>query len=196
MNSQNRSGLLSALLVLCACATTKSAVVLPRADAGRAQPRLVSLALLQAENVSPTWEPAQRDCAGFVRFLYREAVTSESTMWRDHSGHLVPYVTGAEMIAYNFERLRPGEEPKTGDILVYHRPDQKPADAWHMMMVLRSPHEFQQRALVIYHNGESGDKGAIRKLWLEDIEKSPFSEWRMNAANPNFMGVYRWKGWS
>jgi uncharacterized protein YfaT (DUF1175 family)/uncharacterized protein YfaP (DUF2135 family) len=36
------------------------------------------LALEQAHVMSPRWEPRQRDCAGLVRFAYREALTARS----------------------------------------------------------------------------------------------------------------------
>jgi len=39
---------------------------------------VVRLALAQRERPSPRWEPAQRDCAGLVRFAYREALRSRS----------------------------------------------------------------------------------------------------------------------
>jgi uncharacterized protein YfaT (DUF1175 family)/uncharacterized protein YfaP (DUF2135 family) len=40
---------------------------------------VVSLVLEQAQHPSPRWEPKQRDCAGLVRFAYREALRSRST---------------------------------------------------------------------------------------------------------------------
>ena len=36
------------------------------------------LALYQAKRISPQWETAQRDCAGLVRFAYREAIRMRS----------------------------------------------------------------------------------------------------------------------
>src|SRR5690606_35632055 len=34
---------------------------------------VTQLALLQAQRLSPLWEPKQRDCAGLIRFAYRTA---------------------------------------------------------------------------------------------------------------------------
>jgi len=39
---------------------------------------IARLALEQAHVMSPRWEPRQRDCAGLVRFAYREALTARS----------------------------------------------------------------------------------------------------------------------
>ena len=38
----------------------------------------VNLALQQARSISPRWESKQRDCAGLVRFAYREAIRERS----------------------------------------------------------------------------------------------------------------------
>jgi hypothetical protein len=44
------------------------------------------LALLQARRASPQWHPAQRDCAGLVRFAYREALQARSVEQRERIG--------------------------------------------------------------------------------------------------------------
>lgn len=43
---------------------------------------VVDLALQQAVRISPTWEKAQRDCAGLVRFTYRESLKSRTAKQR------------------------------------------------------------------------------------------------------------------
>lgn len=37
----------------------------------------------QVEGPSPAWEPAQRDCAGLLRFAFREALVAHTSAWRD-----------------------------------------------------------------------------------------------------------------
>src|SRR4051812_27803203 len=37
----------------------------------------VAVALAQADHASPRWNPAERDCAGFVRFALREALRGD-----------------------------------------------------------------------------------------------------------------------
>ena len=43
---------------------------------------LTELALAQAKSPSPLWEPSQRDCAGLVRFVYREALRTRTAAQR------------------------------------------------------------------------------------------------------------------
>ena len=40
----------------------------------------------QLESISPAWEPAQRDCAGILRFAFREAWASHDQDWRFRIG--------------------------------------------------------------------------------------------------------------
>jgi hypothetical protein len=44
----------------------------------------VALLEQQLEAPSPAWEPAQRDCAGLLRFAFREALAAHTAAWRDH----------------------------------------------------------------------------------------------------------------
>jgi uncharacterized protein len=44
------------------------------------------LGVEQARGMSPRWEPAQRDCAGLVRFAYREALRARSTAQLEQLG--------------------------------------------------------------------------------------------------------------
>jgi len=53
------------------------AYLLP-ADEDAARRAVVLLALAQARKKSPRWENKQQDCAGLVRFAYREALTERS----------------------------------------------------------------------------------------------------------------------
>lgn len=47
---------------------------------------VVQLALVQARRIAPLWEPAQRDCAGLVRFVYREALRPRTEAQRRSLG--------------------------------------------------------------------------------------------------------------
>jgi len=141
--------------------------------------RMVNEALAQAERVSADWDPGQRDCAGFVRFLYRKFVSAD------------------ELVAYNFtpvSRAPARDLLETGDILAFFDPNKPPADAWHLMLVLAPPGTAPDRPLVIYHNGASGPDAAVRKVWLDDLFTGP-PEWRPDATNPSFIGTFRWNGW-
>ncbi|HWU44556.1 MAG TPA: DUF1175 family protein, partial [Bdellovibrio sp.] len=69
---------------------------------------LTRLALEQSQSFSNKWEPSQRDCAGFVRFLYREAVTGRANMWTNKEHQTVSFVSARELIAYNFSQVNSG----------------------------------------------------------------------------------------
>lgn len=55
-------------------------------DAERMRKAVSVLALLQAKKVSPLWEDGQRDCAGLVRFVYREALRTRDQQRLNHLG--------------------------------------------------------------------------------------------------------------
>ena len=51
---------------------------LPPSDEKALRNSVTRLALFQAKKMSPQWDEAQRDCAGLVRFAYREAIRIRS----------------------------------------------------------------------------------------------------------------------
>ena len=161
--------------------------------------RLLNLALQQSEKFSPSWDPAQRDCAGFVRFLYREAVTGKSKMWMDHNHSIVDFASGDDLIGYNFSpvtRVVSDANLETGDVLVFYSPNKKFVEAWHTMVVLKPMGITRPKTLLIYHNGAQGAEGKVKKVWLSELMESAASEWRPVLQNSKFLGAFRWKGWS
>lgn len=59
----------------------------------------VALLEQQVEAPSPAWEPAQRDCAGLLRFAFREALAPHTAAWRER----VAFTAGP-----------PGQDPSPG----------------------------------------------------------------------------------
>jgi uncharacterized protein len=55
-------------------------------DEGPLRESVTRLALLQAQRASPQWHQGQRDCAGLVRFAYREALHTRSVEQRERIG--------------------------------------------------------------------------------------------------------------
>lgn len=170
-----------------------------REDAvARARYRLLREALAQSETITPDWNPEQRDCAGFVRHLWRTAIRGRAGGWKDGRGRQVSFLTASELVAYNFQAV--AREPdsaslKTGDLLVYHAPEKRPEDAWHLMVVLEPPPGAPRVPLVIYHNGAHGAQAQVRKVRLTELQETSFGAWIPRATNPRFLGVYRWKEW-
>lgn len=179
------------------CISLASANRSPALDAV-VQTRMLDSALRQAETMTGDFEPSQRDCAGFVRYIFRKGLRARSSMWRDRHGKWVDYLPANELVAFNFRAAMPEprneSELRTGDVLVFYSPEKPPLDAWHLMVVLRPPHQATRKTLVVYHNGERGLGGQVRKIWLEDLFTTSFSEWRPTRGNAHFLGVFRWKG--
>lgn len=74
-----------------------------------------------------------------------------------------------------------------GDLLFYRQFGQ--SSSWHSMIVIRVGRD----AAVIYHTGpDHGRPGELRRVTLAELVDHPEPQWRPIAANPNFLGVYRW----
>ncbi|MGE0526511.1 MAG: DUF1175 family protein [Bdellovibrionales bacterium] len=180
-------------------------MILPLPSAGRErepflqfESRLLRLALEQAQKVSPTWDPAQRDCSGFVRFLYRTSLGWRFKGWLRGDSRRHNYASASDLVQSNFEFWRYEPEPlgiRTGDILVYYSENKKPEDRFHLMVVLKAPYSDPSRVLLIYHNGTRDADGAVRKIDLKSLQEDLHNEWSPTRGNPRFKGVYRWRGW-
>jgi hypothetical protein len=189
-------------------ATTLAAVAAALSAASLAPParpgddlvrfRLLNEALAQAERVSADWDPGQRDCAGFVRFVFRKATGATSPLWTRRDGTPARFVKAEELLGTSFlplARAVSKDEVETGDVLAFFDETKPPADAFHLMVVLRPPGTAPDRLLVVYHNGASGPDAAVRKVWLDDLVFGP-PEWRPSPDNPRFLGVFRWSGFA
>jgi uncharacterized protein YfaT (DUF1175 family) len=167
------------------------------ADGGSAARfRLLNEALTQAESPRPDWDPAQRDCAGFVRLLFRKSLGKDAPAWRTSAG-AGPFASAGDLLAYNFtavSRVPDAARVQTGDLLAFFNPEKPRTDAWHLMVLLRPPGAAPERVLAVWHNGATGDAAAVRKVWLDELEGGP-PEWQPSARNPRFVGTFRWNGW-
>ena len=53
--------------------------------------------------------------------------------------------------------------------------------------------ELGSEPYIVYHTGPSGSSpGEIRRLSVAQFLNYPDAHWRPMAANPGFLGVYRW----
>ncbi len=155
-------------------------------------------ALKQSNKITAAWDPSQRDCAGFIRFLYRTSVSNQAQMWVNGKGEVVDYVSARDLVQNNFDLVTRDPGPsdiETGDVLVYFRPFYAREDAWHLMVALQPQSMTSQKPLVIYHNGSRGPNAVIRKVWLDVMQNSTWGIWRPQSSNLYFQGLYRWKGW-
>jgi len=98
------------------------------------------------------------------------------TLWRFNT-HLVGRVLSAAL---------------PGDLLFFHQ--DTGMGRFHSMIYLgESQIHNNGRSYILYHTGPSGaDPGEIRRLNVEELMSFPRAEWRPLAANPGFLGVFRW----
>jgi|SRR5271157_704623 len=76
-----------------------------------------------------------------------------------------------------------------GDLLFYRRDE-----SFHSMIYLGASQLRPDGGLyVVYHTGrDGGGPGEIKRLTMAELLHFPQLDWRPLAANPNFLGVYRW----
>jgi len=163
---------------------------------------IARVALAQAKRFSPAWEPSQRDCAGLVRFAYREAFKAleparlQTPLWRDAKGNPSDFANAENLLAGNFELLGRGAAARarlqSGDLLAFRRGEMG-AEIFHLMLVIRD-RDPAHGAYVLYHPGEPG--AALRGGPLEALAGSAPPEWQPSASNPSFLGFYRFKEWA
>ncbi len=160
--------------------------------------RMLRVALEQSQKISGYWDPAQRDCAGFVRFVYYRTFGDSAKKWQDRSSNFVDYVPAEDLLHFNFEFHTLNADPRemrSGDLLAFYSAEKKPTDRWHLMLVLKSPYSDRNSLLLMYHNGASSEEAALRKVSWAELLNSPGGQWQPLPGNPRFKGVFRWKGW-
>jgi uncharacterized protein YfaT (DUF1175 family) len=168
------------------------------------------------------------DCAGLLRYSYREALRRHDDTWFLATRIEVAALPG-EIRAWRYPetplgpglfRVRPGSfeapdasngafaqfadaktlvernaylvsrdvrQAQPGDLLFYRQFGQ--SSPWHSMIVTR----IGAQAAVVYDTGtDHGQPGELRRVALAELLDHPQPQWRPVAANPNFLGVYRW----
>jgi len=191
------------------------------------------------------------DCAGLIRFAYRNALAAHNAAWRrsietgpavaaeggaagatgengaqpdfgdlreftypewalgpalfrTRAGPLAPgdlargafaqFADAAALLHYNtFFVSRDVRAARPGDLLFYNQPGQN--ETYHsMLFVGRSYFQPDGTDWVVYHTGDlNGRSGEIREVELQLLLQHPDPRWRPLAANPRFLGVYRFE---
>lgn len=155
---------------------------------------------------SPRWH--QQDCAGLVRFAANEALKvhdgkwlrsnglsnrylppelalSEeqrqlAQRWQQGGGELGPYVNAIKLIQHNSTFMgRDLNQARPGDLIFFDQGDDQ-----HLMI-------WMGRAIV-YHTGSTTptDNG-MREVGVQQLMTWKDTRWIPDAANPNFIGIYR-----
>jgi hypothetical protein len=182
----------------------------------------VALLEQQLEGPSPAWEPAQRDCAGLLRFAFREALAPHTQAWRER----VAFTTGAPgqdpspTFARGWRAGFPtpeGPQPfarglflrrlacvpagrdlqlaRPGDLIFFARGGAH-AQPDHAMAFVRP--DVDGAPMLLYHTGPEGSgttqkPGEVRRVRLDDLLHHPDPDFRPLPENPAFLGLYSWQ---
>jgi len=80
---------------------------------------------------------------------------------------------------------------RPGDLLFYRQSDAR--SPYHSMIYLGKSYFAEGDQWVIYHTGPTGkDRGEIRRVTVDDLNRHPDARWRPVPQNPAFLGVFRW----
>jgi uncharacterized protein YfaT (DUF1175 family) len=192
---------------------------------------------------SPEASSEIRDCAGLIRFAFRNALMAHDAAWRrrvlpekaattttfggepdfgDLQEFTYPnWVLGTDLFRTRAGPLAPGDlrdgafaqfadvgtllhyntffvsrdirAARPGDLLFYYQPGQ--SETYHsMLFVGRSYFQPEAADWLVYHTGDiNGAPGQIRELEVRSLVRHPDPRWRPLAANPRFLGVYRFE---
>ena len=92
----------------------------------------------------------------------------------------------AYSVGRDLDHARPGD-------LLFFRQSEDHATYHAMIFIGPSQIERGPGLYVVYHTGPAGeDAGEIRRLTISELMNFPDARWRPVAANPAFLGVYRW----
>jgi hypothetical protein len=182
----------------------------------------VALLEQQLEAPSPAWEPAQRDCAGLLRFAFREALAAHTAVWRERVAFaagppgqdpspafaqawragfptpegLRPFAKGAYLRRLACVPLgRDLQLARPGDLIFFARGGAR-SQPDHAMAFVRP--DVDGASMLLYHTGPEGSgasrqPGEIRRARLDDLLHHPDPDFRPLPENPAFLGLYRWR---
>lgn len=83
-------------------------------------------------------------------------------------------------------------QAQPGDLLFFRRPAQPPI--FHSMIFIgKSQIAPSPETYIVYNTGPEGAAaGEMRRLSENDLLHFPDPQWRPDAANPQFLGIFRW----
>ncbi len=179
-----------------------------------------AIALAQAERPCTCWPAEQRDCAGLVRFAFREALRRHDAAWRARIG---PLEASPEQEVARFHypnlpflgerpfRVKRGPYSGLGDFALAPTASRLVAgsmepllqgEKWERgdILYFSDPSSRVEHLMIVageqavYHTGPSAEGvGEVRLVAIEALRRHPDTRWRPQIANPSFAGAYRWK---
>lgn len=163
---------------------------------------IAEVATAQVKAIDATWQEAQRDCAGLVRFSFRSAFArlqkdgKAPPLFLDHHGRRVDFADAETLVTRSFVPLGRGDQARhalrSGDLLAFRSEHADGEVVWHLMLaVVPAP---GTEARVVYHPGEPGAR--VRTGTLAALERDAPLEWRPTPDNPAFLGFFRFREFS
>jgi uncharacterized protein YfaT (DUF1175 family) len=107
-------------------------------------------------------------------------------------GAFAEFADVATLLHFNtFPVSRDIRAAQPGDLLFFYQPAQH--EPYHSMLFVGASHYQPQGAdWIVYHTGDlNGQPGEVRLLPARLLMQHPDPRWRPLAANPQFLGVYR-----
>lgn len=186
--------LLAALIVLASAQTDTTLVRTMIADTARAQ----------LQRMDDAWPAEQRDCAGFVRYVYRRAYTQvapakvQRGLFKTRKGPSAFADAETLLSGGSFRGLGRDialrESLVSGDLVAFRRVDSAHAEPiYHVMLVLRAQDPAHGDTWVVYHPGSPNS--SVRGGRLRDLEREAPLEWQPVPENPAFLGYFRYEEW-
>jgi uncharacterized protein YfaT (DUF1175 family) len=166
---------------------------------------------------SDQWNTEQRDCAGLVRFAWREALRRHDRTWfqkmgpgyqavapdvgrytleQGPLGAFSDFADARTLKNFNVKFIsRDRHNAAPGDLLFFYQPWVQKFP-FHVMLFVGNSKFSNEPASdwVIYHTGASpNDEGTVKKVELSVLDHHPNKRWRPVDSNTNFLGFYRLK---
>ncbi|WGL61147.1 DUF1175 family protein [Pigmentibacter sp. JX0631] len=181
---------------------------------------IVNLALYQARRISSSWLKEQQDCAGFIRFAYKEALKKRTlkqrnilqipeklyfpsvseearslfpnfpNIWEISNSKYSSFADAENLVTYNFEYVSKNVNDLLPGDILAFNKNSNALEPWHLMLYVG---KVYNKSLVMYHNGGKGKNAKIRIVSINDLLNSPDPQWLPNNRNPFFVGIYKWK---
>ncbi len=181
---------------------------------------IVNLALFQARSISLNWAKEQQDCAGLIRFVYKEAIKKRTIkqrnnlklpeklnfpgvsnavrnifpffpdIWKISATHYSSFADAENLVMFNFDYVSKNINDLMPGDLLVFNKNNSSLEPWHLMLYVGKEYN---KPLAIYHNGDKGKYAKIRIVSINDLSNSPDPQWMPNHNNPFFMGIYKWK---
>lgn len=165
---------------------------------------MAETARAQLLRMDASWPVEQRDCAGFVRFVYRTAFSRiepdavRRGLFHTPAGKAAFADAQTLLSSGSFASLGRAvalrEKLMTGDLVAFRRTDGDENDPiYHVMLVVRPQDPAHEATWVIYHPGNAD--AAVRGGPLATLERDAPREWQPVPENPAFLGYFRYEEW-